>query len=160
MKFYVTNVVSPQCDPRETMNSHNESRPIQLPSTPVISHSDGNHKYKRGLSHVPEHCCHRSEAVQVIGEEYGGGIQSRPPFGEGEIGHRSIATSEGRGRMTDFSDEAEVSDSRSKENFELVYVDPLHPQRALRIRANLMTDDKVRIKDFLSNNLDVFSSPP
>ena len=59
--------------------------------------------------------------------------------------------------MTNFSAEGEAPVSRSEENAKLVYVYSSHPKRAFRIRANLSAQDKVRSKDFLSNNLDVFA---
>ena len=59
--------------------------------------------------------------------------------------------------MTDFSDEVEASISQLEKDAELVYVDPSHPEQALRIGANQPADDKIRFKDFLSNNLDVFA---
>jgi len=59
--------------------------------------------------------------------------------------------------MTNFSDETEAPISRSEEDVELMYIDPSHLGRALRIGLKLSADDKVRFKDFLSNNLDVFA---
>ena len=60
----------------------------------------------------------------------------------------------------DFFDELEAPNSRSEEDAELIYMDLLYPEQALRIGANLLADKKIQFKDFLSNNLDVFTWTP
>ena len=51
--------------------------------------------------------------------------------------------------MVNSSDKSEAPDNLSEEDVELIYVDPSHPERGLRIETNLPADEKVQFKDCL-----------